>query len=928
MRNWLKLSSSLMLVLVFLMGCEAEDTAWMSTPISSDPDWQHGQLENGMKYHLYHKQDAPLEMRFIVHAGALQETSSQHGYAHFLEHMAFNDTRHLEQQDVWQLFSQLGISGGSHLNAFTSFDKTWYQLTLPNDDEVSTALTWFRDAADGILLKPEQIEKERGIILGELRASDPQERSVYRQIFEVLQAANPDYHQVLGTKDSIQSVTAKGLQAYYQRWYFPSNTDLVIVGDFDKANIESQISKQFASWQAVSQPLAAVESIQLPQEKQHGLVAPEGSDSALILLQPLGEDQRLTYSDLYHDFETTLINNLIRNRLIDRSIALSMNTSVIAAYDETFEKQKFNVLEVSFKEAYRSEVQAFVANELASLRDHGIGEAELAAAMASYHLDLNNHAENWHDDEAWMIMDAMVDSLSDKRVMMSEVDRKAVLTRFVANMDQKYVNKRLNQTLAQLSPYAFFAYSLAEQTQQLAQDVTLFNQQLAKSGQELMLTKTVSAFPTPDTKGEIVAKQQIDPKTWQWQLSNGVEVWLKQMPEIKQNVYMNWAVDAGRAQLDPSLYAASELAVDALYRSELAGLDAVAFEKVFAANNTLLTPYINDFDNGLSIATQYDNLPFALSALHQVLTAVKVDPKQLELVKKQYKEDQAQYASSPLGQVVQQIEDSTIVNGDFARMQSSSAFGKVTSEDVEQVYQRLYQQRHHNRLIIAGNIAPQEITTLLRQYIANIPLTESFKQPLPVVELNPESQALTLPVSNEASVGYIVVMTNPISTNLAMTATDVMANDMLQRIIDQRAFEILREKHSLTYSPFVMVDVPDSGLFSAVMITLNIDAADLDKSKAAVTELIQNIRQQEITQQERDSVAKQLASALKPMATNGAETVHFMGRYLMHGYDVNAVKDPQAFIDKVTPELLNQQIKQVMGEQSYTTKLTVLPKAF
>ncbi|WP_199451316.1 insulinase family protein, partial [Vibrio harveyi] len=99
-------------------------------------------------------------------------------------------------------------------------------------------------------------------------------------------------------------------------------------------------------------------------------------------------------------------------------------------------------------------------------------------------------------------------------------------------------------------------------------------------------------------------------------------------------------------------------------------------------------------------------------------------PKQLELVKKQYQEDQAQYVSSPLGQVVQQIEDSTIVNGDFARMQSSSAFGKVTSEDVEQVYQKLYQQRHHNSLIIAGNIDPQEITTLLRQYIANIPLTE------------------------------------------------------------------------------------------------------------------------------------------------------------------------------------------------------------
>ncbi len=929
MKQWLRLCGFLLVGLFLLVGCQ-QDGQWYATTIKSDPDWQHGQLENGMKYHLYQKDDEAVELRFVVHAGSAQENEQQHGYAHFLEHMSFKDTTQLGQQDVWQFFERLGLSAGADINAYTSYNQTWYQLTLPDSTDLPTAFTWFRDVADGMLLKPEQVDSEIGAVMGEYRLRLPQERSIYSQVEARLRADNTSYHEVLGTKQSIQSVTPAALKDYYQRWYFPANTELVVVGDFDATTIEAQIAQHFSSWLGQGQKVANIEPIQLPSQKAHALVAPEGTESALIIVKPLGEAQRLTYGDQFRSLEVDLLNHLIQARLLDRSIALASNASYVEAYADTFEGQKFSALAVGFKEKHRAEVQDFVAKELANLRDHGIGQAELAAAMASYQTNLKNHAENWKADDSWVITDSMFTSLFEPRTLMSEAEHKAVLVRFVAEMDQARVNKSLKQQLTQLldqqATYYFMAYTKAEQSQQLAQDVQLFTQSLAKSGHALMLAKTVSVFPTPARKGKILSEQQVDDTTWVWQLSNGVEVWFQQMPETKQNAYMNWAVKAGRSQLDPALYPASELAFETLYRSGFAGLDVAAIEKVFSANNTLLTPYLNDYDNGLSIATQHDNLPFAMSALHHVLTEGKVDPVQLKQVKKQYVEDRAEYERSPWGLVLKKVNDSLIARGTFYNIWPSKTFAGVTDNDVQQVYQDIFQQQHHNRLVIVGDLQPEDITPLLRQYVANIPLAANEHERSAVVELNKAPQVLELPVSNEKSVGYLLFLSNPVSDETKVLATDVMAQDMLLRIVNQRAFQLLRGQYGLSYAPSIIGDIPDSGAYSSVIVSLNIDKKDLAKSKQAVAELLKGVQQEGITQQERDTAAKQLALDLKPMAKNGAETARFMGRYLLHGYDVEAVKNPQRFIDKVTVEVLNQQANSLMGKQSYTIEATILPK--
>lgn len=147
-----------------LLGCSS--TPQQQTLLKSDPYWVTGKLDNGLTYHVYPDREQPVSVRLLVHAGSFQESEQQKGYAHFVEHMAFNGSKNFSGNDVVELFEQSGASFGADLNAYTSYQETLYKLDLPDNKNLDKALAWFRDIGDGLLLSEDEIEKEKGVILG------------------------------------------------------------------------------------------------------------------------------------------------------------------------------------------------------------------------------------------------------------------------------------------------------------------------------------------------------------------------------------------------------------------------------------------------------------------------------------------------------------------------------------------------------------------------------------------------------------------------------------------------------------------------------------------------------------------------------------------------------------------------------------------
>ena len=101
--------------------------------IAVDPQIREGRLPNGLQYFVRANGQprGRAELRLVVNAGSVLETDDQRGLAHFVEHMAFNGTKHFPGQDVAAFIQALGMRFGAHVNAHTSFDETVYQLQIP-----------------------------------------------------------------------------------------------------------------------------------------------------------------------------------------------------------------------------------------------------------------------------------------------------------------------------------------------------------------------------------------------------------------------------------------------------------------------------------------------------------------------------------------------------------------------------------------------------------------------------------------------------------------------------------------------------------------------------------------------------------------------------------------------------------------------------
>src|SRR4051812_36656949 len=141
--------------------------------IPFDATVRTGTLPNGLRFFV-RRNPRPanrIALRLAVKAGSLFEADDQQGLAHLIEHMAFNGSEHFKPGELVSYFESTGSRLGPHVNAYTSFDETVYMLDLPTDSKeiVSKGLTAMADFAGGLALDPEQIDKERGVVIEEWR---------------------------------------------------------------------------------------------------------------------------------------------------------------------------------------------------------------------------------------------------------------------------------------------------------------------------------------------------------------------------------------------------------------------------------------------------------------------------------------------------------------------------------------------------------------------------------------------------------------------------------------------------------------------------------------------------------------------------------------------------------------------------------------
>ncbi len=225
--------------------------------LSPDPDVKFGRFPNGLRYVLMHNKEPRnrVSAHLVIQAGSLNETDAERGLAHFLEHMMFNGTVHFPPGEMVKYFQRIGMQFGPDANAHTGFNETVYDVLLPLGDRkhLEEALVVLLDYAQGALLLPEEIERERKVVLAEKRTRDSAD---YRTMEASLNFDMPDTllpkRLPIGVEPVIQNADRSLLKGFYDACYRPDNMIVVMVGDFDTEEAAGLIGEKFAQLTAHS----------------------------------------------------------------------------------------------------------------------------------------------------------------------------------------------------------------------------------------------------------------------------------------------------------------------------------------------------------------------------------------------------------------------------------------------------------------------------------------------------------------------------------------------------------------------------------------------------------------------------------------------------------------------------------------------------
>lgn len=262
--------------------------------IEGDPAVVYGTLENGLRW-AYLPNAHPenqLSLRLLVEVGSFMEEDHELGIAHFLEHMAFNGTKHFpEAGQAIETFQRHGLAFGQHFNAYTGFLQTVYTVELPHLETalVDDAFRFLEDQAHGQVFDDAEIEKERGVILEEMRSRNSTHyRAAISNLGFLLGEGRFAKRSPIGTEESVKSLQKEDFEGFYRKWYTADRMILIGAGALSADDFEARVKAHFAGLEANPDPLPAPQdTIQPPSSTSVHLTDTPDAEHMLVQLANL-----------------------------------------------------------------------------------------------------------------------------------------------------------------------------------------------------------------------------------------------------------------------------------------------------------------------------------------------------------------------------------------------------------------------------------------------------------------------------------------------------------------------------------------------------------------------------------------------------------------------------------------------------------------
>lgn len=416
-----------------------------TSSIPADPEAVFGTLENGFRYIIYPNSEPPRRVSFRLHidAGSLMENEDQRGLAHFLEHMVFNGSKNFTAAELIPRMQRLGIAFGAHANAYTAFDETVYMLDLPDlsEETMNLGFTVMRDFGDGALLDPEEIDRERGVILSEKRSRDSVSMRLMEQQFEELLPGSLIAQRFpIGTEEVIENAPRERFLDFYTRYYTPARMTFIIVGDVDPAEMKSRIETTFATLQNPAEPGSPPDlgEIIQPEGIQPAIFADSevaSTDVSLILVRPdpqhpdtvAHRSERLTL-DIAHSILSRRFERL--SRLEGAAI-----TTGSASNYSLFNHLELGSIDITAVDDRWQDAVPVLEQEFRRALDHGFTQAELDEAKSNMLNAYEQQVKQKPTRKSEGIATVLTRSINDEKVFSEPTTDLQIAAKILSEMD-------------------------------------------------------------------------------------------------------------------------------------------------------------------------------------------------------------------------------------------------------------------------------------------------------------------------------------------------------------------------------------------------------------------------------------------------------------------------------------------------------------
>jgi len=773
-----------------------------------DPEITVGKLPNGLTYYI-RKNNVPAgraEIWLVVNAGSVLEDEDQRGLAHLVEHMAFNGSQGFEHQDLVRYLESIGMRFGADVNAYTGFDETVYTLTVPTDrpEFVEQSFRILKDWADGISFDPEELAKERGVVVEEWRLGRGASARMDDQQFPILfQGSRYAERLPIGQKEILEKATPDALRRFYHDWYRPDLMAVVAVGDFDPAGIEAQIRKQLGVLKNPDKPRPR-EVFPVPphQETLFSFSAdPEATDTTVAIhwKQPKRREDRIV------DYRQSIVEELYHAMLNQRldEIAQRPDPPFLWAASNTgrfVRSAEVTSLAAGVRNGGVETGLEALLTEVERVRRHGFTAGELERAKKEWLLGYEQAERERGKIESTTFAEEFVRAFTYGESVPGIPAEVLMVRRFLPGITLDEVNHLADEWLTDHSRVVLVNAPKKEGTALPAED-RLRNVFAAVASREVepyvdraVAGPLVPAAPQP---GTVLRESRIEEiGVTEWRLSNGVRVLLKPTDFKNDEILLTSYSPGGHSLVSDADFPSALFATALIGEAGFGQFDSISLEKALAGRSVQLGPYIAQLEEGVEGGSSVRDLETLLQLVYLSITAPRQDEAAFRSVLDRMRSFAENRLADP-GEVFNDAMMRALTQGN-PRWQpiSPELIGKVDPDLAWRIYRDRFADAGDFTFLLVGSFQPETIRPLLLTWLGGLP-TKGRKETWRDVGVKPPDGVVEVKIERglEPKSQVQIVFTG--DAQFSREARHEIAS--LSDVLDVRLREVLREDMGAVY---------------------------------------------------------------------------------------------------------------------------------